>query len=85
MAEPISSSTIQSRRRRFSEVDYSFGENYRYRSEVPFASFDERLQQSRHLFSSAVPIIGDKTHRFPNNEAASGYRCLSLRGFVVQD
>ncbi|KAF3538140.1 hypothetical protein F2Q69_00025345 [Brassica cretica] len=82
MAEPISSSTIRSRR--FSEVDYSFGENYRYRSEVPFASFDECLQRSRHLFSSAVLIIGDKTNRFPNNEAASGYRCLSLRGFVVQ-
>ncbi|KAL0685804.1 hypothetical protein Bca4012_052652 [Brassica carinata] len=84
MAEPISSSTIPSRRRRFSEVDYSFGENYRYSSGVLFATFDERLQRSRHLFSGAVPIIGDKTHRFPNNEAASGYRCLSLRGFMVQ-
>ncbi|CAN6893562.1 unnamed protein product, partial [Brassica oleracea] len=84
MATPISSSTIRSRRRRFSEVDYSFGENNRSCSEVPFASFDERLKRSRHLLSGAVPIIGDKTHRFPNNEVASGYRCLSLRGFVVQ-
>ena len=78
------SSSSTGRRRRFSEVDYSFGENYRYRSEVPFASFEERLQRSRRLFTSTVPIIGDRTHRFPNNEAATGYRCLSLRGFVVQ-
>ncbi|KAF3488969.1 hypothetical protein F2Q69_00055466 [Brassica cretica] len=82
MADQSSSST--GRRRRISEVDYSFGENYRYRSEVPFASFEERLQRSRRLFPSTIPIIRDKTHRFPNNEAATGYRCLSLRGFVVQ-
>ncbi|KAL0761042.1 hypothetical protein Bca101_077192 [Brassica carinata] len=82
MADQSSSST--GRRRRFSKVDYSFGENYRYRSEVPFASFEERLQRSRRLFPNTVPIIRDKTHRFPNNEAATGYRCLSLRGFVVQ-
>ncbi|XP_048620548.1 uncharacterized protein LOC106363459 [Brassica napus] len=82
MANQSSSST--GRRRRFSEVGYSFGENYCYREEVPFASFEERLQRSRRLFPSTVPIIGDKTHHFPNNEAATGYRCLSLRGFVVQ-
>ncbi|KAF2609196.1 hypothetical protein F2Q68_00044456 [Brassica cretica] len=35
-------------------------------SKVPFASFEERLQRSRRLFSSTVPIIGDKTQRFPS-------------------
>ncbi|CAN6845993.1 unnamed protein product, partial [Brassica oleracea] len=82
MADQSSSST--GRRRRFSEFDYSFGEKYRYRSEVPFASFEERLQRSRRLFPSTVPIIRDKTHCFPNKETSIGYRCLSLRGFVVQ-
>ncbi|WZZ74632.1 hypothetical protein YC2023_086002 [Brassica napus] len=48
MATPISSSTIRSRRRRFSEVDYSFGENYRSRSKVPFASFDSLRRCSDH-------------------------------------
>ncbi|KAF3516324.1 hypothetical protein DY000_02061313 [Brassica cretica] len=84
MTEQSRSYTGRSRCRKFSEVDYSFGEHYHYRSEVPFVSFDERLQRSRQLFSNTVPTIVDNTRRFHNNEAATGYRCLSLRGFVVQ-
>ncbi|KAH0870122.1 hypothetical protein HID58_077144, partial [Brassica napus] len=43
----------------------------------------QKFHSHHSILSGAVPIIGNKTHRFPNNEAASGYRCLSLRGFVL--
>ncbi|KAF3528991.1 hypothetical protein DY000_02039399 [Brassica cretica] len=52
MTEQSRFSTDRSRRRRFSEVDYSFGEHYHFRSQVPFISFDGRLQRSRLLFAN---------------------------------
>ncbi|KAG2293023.1 hypothetical protein Bca52824_039692 [Brassica carinata] len=58
MTEQSRSSSAQSRRRRFSEVDNSFGDHYHFRSRVPFKSFDDRLQESRLLFSETVPTIG---------------------------
>ena len=84
MTEQSCSSTDRSRRRRFSEVDYSFGEHYHFRSQVPFISFEDRLQRSRLLFSNTVPTIGGYSRRHHNEEAAIGYRYLCLPGFVVQ-
>ncbi|KAL0751264.1 hypothetical protein Bca101_033267 [Brassica carinata] len=84
MTEPIPSPTLQSRRRRFSEIDSSFGESYQYRPRIPFKSFDERLQISRRLFSGAAPSIRGSSRRYHNDEAANGYLYLSLRGFTLQ-
>ncbi|WZZ59474.1 hypothetical protein YC2023_059581 [Brassica napus] len=72
MTEQSHSSTDRSRRRRFSEVDYSFGEHYHFRSQVPFISFNDRLQRSRLLFSNTVPTIGGYSRRHHNEEALSG-------------
>ncbi|KAF3495701.1 hypothetical protein DY000_02052973 [Brassica cretica] len=84
MNDQSRSSSARSRRRRFIEVDYSFGDHYHFRSRVPFKSFDDRLQGSRRLFSEIVPTIGGYSRRHHNREAAIGYRFLCLRGFVVQ-
>ena len=84
MTEQSRSSTNRSRRRRFSEIDYSFGEHYQFWSQVPFISFDDHLQRSRLLFSSTVPTIRGYSRRHQNEEAAIGYRYLCLRGFIVQ-
>ncbi|KAF3547477.1 hypothetical protein DY000_02003371 [Brassica cretica] len=84
MTEQSRSSTDRSRRRRFSEIDYSFGEHYHFRSQVPFISFEDRLQRSRLLFSNTVPTIGGYSRHHHNEEAAIGYRYLCLPGFVVQ-
>ncbi|CAN6809167.1 unnamed protein product, partial [Brassica oleracea var. botrytis] len=81
MTEQSRSSTDRSRRRRFSEIDYSFGEHYHFRSQVPFISFEDRLQRSRLLFSNTVPTIGGYSRRHHNEEAAIGYRYLCLPGF----
>ncbi|KAF2544838.1 hypothetical protein F2Q70_00021354 [Brassica cretica] len=71
MTEQSHSSTDRSRRRRFSEVDYSFGEHYHFRSQVLFISFNDRLQISRLLFSNTVPTIGGYSRRHHNEEALS--------------
>ncbi|KAL0742873.1 hypothetical protein Bca4012_084386 [Brassica carinata] len=85
MNEQSRSSSDRSRRRRFSEVDYSFGDHYHFRPRVPFKSFNDHLQESRRLFSEkTVPTIGGYSRRHHNEEAAIGYRFLCLRGFVVQ-
>ena len=84
MTEQSRSSTDRSRRRRFSEIDYSFGEHYHFRSQVPFISFEDRLQKIRLLFSNTVPTIGGYPRRHHNEEAAIGYRYLCLPGSVVQ-
>ena len=84
MTEQSNSPTTQSRRRRFSEADSSFGEHYHFRSQVPFKSFDDRLQRSRLLFRNTVTAIRGYYRRHHNEEAAIGYRYLCLRGFVVQ-
>ncbi|CAF2109168.1 unnamed protein product [Brassica oleracea] len=72
MTEPRHSSTDRTRRRRFSEIDYSFGERHQYRPQVLFKSFDECLQRSRRLFSSTVPAIGGPSRRHHNHKAAIG-------------
>ncbi|CAN6902522.1 unnamed protein product [Brassica oleracea var. botrytis] len=72
MTEPRHSPTDRTRRRRFSEIDYSFGERHQYRPQVPFKSFDESLQRSLRLFSSTVPAIGGPSRRHHNHEAAIG-------------
>ena len=84
MTEPRHSPTDRTRRRRFSEIDYSFGERHQYRPQVPFKSFDESLQRSLRLFSSTVPAIGGPSRRHHNHEAAIGYLYLPLRGFALQ-
>ncbi|KAG2251946.1 hypothetical protein Bca52824_082082 [Brassica carinata] len=84
MADQSRSSLNRSRRRRFSEIDHSFGEHYHFRPRVPFISFHDRLQRTRLLFSNTVPIIRRYSRRHHNEEAAIGYRYLCLRGFVVQ-
>uniref|UniRef100_A0A0D3DNQ0 ATP-dependent DNA helicase n=1 Tax=Brassica oleracea var. oleracea TaxID=109376 RepID=A0A0D3DNQ0_BRAOL len=70
--------------RRISEVDHSYGEQYQFRSQVPFLSYEDLLQSSRLLFSDAVPFIGVYSRRHHTEEAAVGYRSLCLQGFVVQ-
>ncbi|KAF3487119.1 hypothetical protein F2Q69_00053967 [Brassica cretica] len=72
MTEQSNSPTTQSRRQRFSEADYSFGERYHFRSQVPFKSFDDRLQRSRLLFRNTVTEIGGYSRRHHNEEAAIG-------------
>ncbi|KAF3583131.1 hypothetical protein DY000_02032160 [Brassica cretica] len=84
MSEQNRSSTDRPRRRRFSQVDCSFGDFYQSRSQVPFVLFDERLQRSRQLFSNNVSAVEGYSRRHPNEEAAIGYRSLCLRGFIVQ-
>ncbi|KAF2577991.1 hypothetical protein F2Q70_00009998 [Brassica cretica] len=83
MSEENRSSASRSRRRRISEVDHSYGEQYQFRSQVPFLSYEDRLQISRLLFSDAIPFIGGYSRRHHTEEAAVGYRSLCLRGFVV--
>ncbi|KAF3511630.1 hypothetical protein F2Q69_00006667 [Brassica cretica] len=84
LTEKSRSSSARSRLRRFSEVVNSFGDHYHFRSRVPFKSFDDRLQESRLLFSQTVPTIGGYSLHHHNDEATNGYRFLCLRGFVVQ-
>ncbi|KAH0938438.1 hypothetical protein HID58_005899, partial [Brassica napus] len=55
-----------------------------FRSRVSFKSFDDRLQESRLIFSGTVSPIGGYSRRHPNHEATTVYRSLCLRGFVVQ-
>ncbi|KAF2532658.1 hypothetical protein F2Q70_00030602 [Brassica cretica] len=57
MTEQSNSPTTQSRRRRFSEVDSSFGERYHFRSQVPFKSFDDRLQRDENLLEEVFPSM----------------------------
>ena len=84
MTEQSNSPTTRPRRRRFSEVDSSFGERYHFRPQVPFESFNDRLQRSRMLLRNDVTTIGGYSRRHHNEEAAVGYRYLCLQGFVVK-
>ncbi|KAF3520330.1 hypothetical protein DY000_02060589 [Brassica cretica] len=85
MANQSSSSTGQRRRiQRFSEIDNAYGEHFQFRPRVSFKSFDDRLQESRLIFSGTVSPIGGYSRRHHSHEATIGYRSLCLRGFVVQ-
>ncbi|KAG2265775.1 hypothetical protein Bca4012_076881 [Brassica carinata] len=78
MTEQSNSPTTQSRRRRFSEADSSFGERYHFRSQVPFKSFEDRLQRSRLLFRNTVTAIGGYYRRHHNEEATIRWNKGSL-------
>ncbi|CAN6882507.1 unnamed protein product [Brassica oleracea] len=84
MADQNLSSFVRTRIRRFNEIDNAYGEHFQFRSRVPFKSFDDRLQESRLIFSGTVPPIGGYSRRHHSHEATIGYRSLCLRGFVVQ-
>jgi len=85
MADQNLSSSVRTRIQRFSEIDNAYGEHFQFRSRVPFKSFDDRLQESRLIFSGTVSPIGGYSRRHHSHEATIGYHCLCLRGFVVQD
>ncbi|KAF3497751.1 hypothetical protein DY000_02054310 [Brassica cretica] len=84
MSDQNPSSSVRTRIQRFSEIDNAYGEHYQFRSRVPFKSFDDRLQESRLIFSGTVSPIGVYSRRHPNHEATIVCRSLCLRGFVVQ-
>ena len=84
MSDLNPSSSVGTRTRRFSEIDDSNGEEYQFRSRVPFKTFEDRLQESRLLFYGTVTPIGGYSRRHPNEDATTVYRSLCLRGFVVQ-
>nr|VDD44436.1 unnamed protein product [Brassica oleracea] len=84
MADQNLSSSVRTRIRRFSEIDNAYGEHFQFRLRVPFKSFDDRLQESRLIFSGTVPPIGGYSRRHHSHKATIGYRSLCLRGFVVQ-
>ncbi|KAF3591583.1 hypothetical protein DY000_02024756 [Brassica cretica] len=84
MSDQNPSSSVRTRIRRFSEIDNAYGEHHQFRSRVPFKSFDDRIQESRLIFSGTVSPIGGYSRRHPNHEATTVYRSLCLRGFVVQ-
>lgn len=71
-------------RRRFSEIDNPLGEPTRFRPRAPFVSFEDRIHNSRLIYSDTLPIIGESSRRHYNEDAAIGYQYLCLRGFVVQ-
>ncbi|KAL0863085.1 hypothetical protein Bca101_042203 [Brassica carinata] len=84
MVDQGSSSANQARRRRFGEVDGSYGEHNQFRSQSPFLSFEERLQVSRLIYSNTLPAVGGYSRRHRTEEAAIRYRDLCLRGFIAQ-
>ncbi|CAN6879412.1 unnamed protein product [Brassica oleracea] len=84
MADQNPFSSVRTRIRRFIEIDNAYGEHFQFRSRAPFKSFDERLQESRFIFSGTVPPIGGYSRRHHSHEATIGYCSLCLRGFVVQ-
>ncbi|CAN6892581.1 unnamed protein product, partial [Brassica oleracea] len=84
MADQNPSSSVRIRIRRFIKIDNAYGEHFQFQSRAPFKSFDERLQESRFIFSGTVPPIGGYSRRHHSHEATIGYHSLCLRGFVVQ-
>ncbi|KAF2603415.1 hypothetical protein F2Q70_00028255 [Brassica cretica] len=48
MSDQNLSSSVRTRIRRFSEIDNAYGEHYRFRSRVPFKSFDDRSLDPRN-------------------------------------
>ncbi|KAF2589771.1 hypothetical protein F2Q70_00039502 [Brassica cretica] len=58
MSDQNPSSSVRTRIQRFSEIDNAYGEHYQFRSRVPFKSFDDRLQESRLIFSETISPIG---------------------------
>ncbi|KAL0682889.1 hypothetical protein Bca4012_049737 [Brassica carinata] len=72
MADQNLSSSVRTGIRRFREIDNAYGEHYQFRSRVPFKSFDDRLQESRLIFSGTVPPIGGYSRRHHSHEATIG-------------
>ncbi|KAF3523149.1 hypothetical protein F2Q69_00049657 [Brassica cretica] len=72
MADQNPSSFVRTRIRRFIEIDNAYGEHFQFRSRAPFKSFDERLQESRFIFSGNVPPIGGYSRRHHSHEATIG-------------
>ncbi|CAN6927989.1 unnamed protein product [Brassica oleracea] len=72
MADQNPFSFVRTRIRRFIEIDNAYGEHFQFRSRAPFKSFDERLQESRFIFSGNVPPIGGYSRRHHSHEATIG-------------
>lgn len=56
----------------------------RFRPQIPLVSFEDRIYSSRLIYSETLATIGESTRRFHSDDAATGYKYLCLRGFVVQ-
>lgn len=55
-----------------------------FRPQFSLRSLQDRIRSGRLAFSETLATVGDSSHRHRNDDAASGYSYLCLRGFVVQ-